>query len=48
MAVGLGLEVPIWRKLIFASLVQYRDATSNVAAFSYRDLSVSAGPLVRF
>jgi tetratricopeptide (TPR) repeat protein len=46
--VGLGLEVPIWHKLIFASLVQYRDATSNVAAFSYRDLSVSAGPLVRF
>jgi hypothetical protein len=46
--VGLGLEVPIWRKLIFASLVQYRDANSNVAAFSYRDLSVSAGPLIRF
>jgi hypothetical protein len=45
---GLGLEVPIWHKLIFASLVQYRNATSNVAAFSYRDLSVSAGPLVRF
>jgi hypothetical protein len=29
--VGLGLEVPIWHKLIFASLVQYRDATCNVA-----------------
>jgi hypothetical protein len=45
---GLGLEVPIWHKLIFASLVQYRNASSNVAAFSYRDLSVSGGPLVRF
>lgn len=45
---GLGLEVPIWHKLILASLVQYRNAASNVAAFSYRDLSVSAGPLVRF
>jgi hypothetical protein len=45
---GLGLEVPLWGKLILASLVQYRNATSNVAAFSYRDLSVSAGPLIRF
>jgi hypothetical protein len=46
--VGLGLEVPIWRQLVFGSLLQYRNATSNVAAFSYRDLSVSAGPLIRF
>jgi hypothetical protein len=46
--VGLGIEVPIWRKLVLGSLLQYRNATSNVAAFSYRDLSVSAGPLVRF
>jgi Tetratricopeptide repeat len=45
---GLGLEVPLWGKFILATLVQYRDATSNVAAFSYRDLSVSAGPLIRF
>jgi hypothetical protein len=46
--VGLGLEVPLWGRLILASLVQYRNATSNVAAFSFRDLSVSAGPLIRF
>jgi hypothetical protein len=46
--VGLGVEVPIWRKLVLGSLLQYRNATSNVAAFSYRDLSVSAGPLIRF
>jgi hypothetical protein len=45
---GLGLEVPIWRQFMLASLLQYRNATSNVAAFSYRDLSVSAGPLIRF
>jgi hypothetical protein len=46
--VGLGLEVPIWRKLVFGSLLQYRNAASNVAAFSYRDLSISGGPLLRF
>ena len=46
--VGLGLEVPIWGKLVFASLVQYRDDTSNVAAFSFRDLSVTFGPMFRF
>lgn len=46
--VGLGVEVPIWRKLVFGSLLQYRNATSNVAAFSYRDLAISAGPLIRF
>lgn len=46
--VGLGLEVPIWRKLILGSLLQYRNATSNVAAFSYRDLAISAGPMIRF
>jgi len=46
--VGLGVEIPIWRKLVLGALLQYRDATSNVAAFSYRDLSVSAGPLIRF
>jgi len=40
--------VPIWRQLVFGSLLQYRNATSNVAAFSYRDLSISAGPLIRF
>jgi hypothetical protein len=46
--VGLGVEVPIWRQLALGALLQYRNATSNVAAFSYRDLSVSAGPLIRF
>src|SRR5262249_223943 len=46
--VGLGVEVPIWRKLVLGSLLQYRNATSNVAAFSYRDLAISAGPLIRF
>ena len=46
--VGLGLEVPIWRQLAIGSLLQYRNGTSNVAAFSYRDLSISAGPLIRF
>jgi hypothetical protein len=46
--VGLGIEVPIWRKLVLGLLLQYRNATSNVAAFSYRDLAISAGPLIRF
>jgi hypothetical protein len=46
--VGLGLEAPIWRQLAIGALLQYRNATSNVAAFSYRDLSISAGPLIRF
>ena len=46
--VGAGLEVPLWGKLMLASLLQYRNDTSNVAAFSFRDLSISAGPLVRF
>jgi hypothetical protein len=46
--VGLGVEVPIWRNLVLGSLLQYRNATSNVAAFSYRDLAISAGPLIRF
>ena len=46
--VGLGVELPIWRKLVLGTLLQYRNATSNVAAFSYRDLAISAGPLIRF
>jgi hypothetical protein len=46
--VSLGLEVPIWQKLVLASLVQYRDDQSNVAAFSMRDLSVTAGPSIKF
>lgn len=46
--VGLGVEVPIWHKLILGALLQYRNATSNVAAFAYRDLAISAGPMIRF
>jgi hypothetical protein len=46
--VGLGLEIPVWEKFIIATLVQYRDDVSNVAAFSMRDLSVTAGPTFRF
>jgi len=46
--VGLGLEIPIWEKFILATLVQYRDDLSNVAAFSMRDLSVTAGPSFKF
>jgi hypothetical protein len=45
---GLGLEVPLWGKLVLGSLLQYRNATSNVAAFSYRDLAISTGPMIRF
>ncbi len=46
--VGLGIEIPVWQKLIFGALVLYRDDVSNVAAFSLRDLSVTAGPSIRF
>ncbi len=46
--VGLGLEIPIWQKLMLGSLVLYRDDVSNVAAFSMRDLSVTAGPMIKF
>ena len=45
---GLGLEIPIWKKLTLGTLVLYRDDVSNVAAFSLRDLSVTAGPTIRF
>jgi tetratricopeptide (TPR) repeat protein len=46
--VGLGVEVPIWGRLVLGSLLQYRNANSNVAAFSYHDLTISAGPMIRF
>jgi tetratricopeptide (TPR) repeat protein len=46
--VGLGLEVPIWNQLMLETLVQYRMDVSNVAAFSMHDLSVAAGPTLRF
>jgi hypothetical protein len=46
--VGLGLEIPIGEKLIFATLVQYRADDSNVSAFAMRDLAVTAGPSFKF
>lgn len=46
--VGLGLNVPIWRQITLDTLVQYRADFSNVAAFTMRDLQVSAGPTFRF
>jgi tetratricopeptide (TPR) repeat protein len=46
--VGLGLEFPIWNQLMLATLVQYRADLSNVAAFAMHDLSVTAGPTLRF
>jgi hypothetical protein len=46
--VGLGLEVPLWRLLYLGFLAQYRADVSNVAAFSMRDFSVTAGPTLRF
>ena len=45
---SLGLEVPIWQKFVLASLVQYRSDQSNVAAFAMHDLSVTAGPSIKF
>ena len=46
--VGLGLEFPIWEKILLATLVQYRADLSNVAAFAMHDFSVAAGPTFRF
>jgi hypothetical protein len=46
--VGLGLDVPVWKQLALGMLVQYRADMSNVAAFSMRDLAVTAGPTIRF
>jgi tetratricopeptide (TPR) repeat protein len=45
---SLGLEIPVWQKVVLASLVQYRSDQSNVAAFVMHDLSVTAGPSIRF
>jgi hypothetical protein len=45
---GLGLEIPIWKKLTLGTLVLYRDDVSNVAAFALRDLSITVGPTIRF
>lgn len=46
--VGLGLEFPIWKQLMLATLVQYRADLSNIAAFAMHDYSVAAGPTFRF
>ncbi len=46
--VGLGLDVPIWRTIVLGMLVQYRADQSNIAAFTMRDLAVSAGPTLKF
>jgi tetratricopeptide (TPR) repeat protein len=46
--VGLGLEFPIWDKILLATLVQYRADLSNISAFAMHDFSVAAGPTFRF
>ena len=46
--VGLGVEIPLWRQVVLATLVQYRADRSNVAAFTMHDLAVSAGPTFKF
>lgn len=46
--VGLGLDVPIWKLLMFGTLVQYRADRSNISVFSMHDLSVTAGPQIKF
>jgi tetratricopeptide (TPR) repeat protein len=46
--VGLGLEIPIWKLLYLGLLTQYRADQSNIPAFSMHDLSVTAGPTLRF
>jgi hypothetical protein len=45
---GVGLDVPIWSKIYMSMLVQYRADTSNVAAFTMHDFSVSGGPTFKF
>jgi tetratricopeptide (TPR) repeat protein len=46
--VALGLDVPVWNTVTFGLLAQYRVDTSNVAAFSMRDLAFTVGPTVKF
>jgi hypothetical protein len=46
--VGLGLDVPIWSRIYMSTLVQYRADTSNVAAFTMHDFSISGGPTFKF
>ncbi len=45
---GVGLDVPIWSKVYMSMLVQYRADTSNIAAFTMHDFSVSGGPTFKF
>jgi len=45
---GLGLDVPIWNRFALGLLVQYRNVSSNIPAFSMHDLSISAGPAIKF
>jgi hypothetical protein len=45
---GVGLDVPVWNKIYMSMLVQYRADTSNIAAFTMHDLSVSGGPTFKF
>jgi hypothetical protein len=45
---GLGLDVPIWNKIFMSMLVQYRSDTSNIAAFTMHNFSVSGGPTFKF
>jgi tetratricopeptide (TPR) repeat protein len=46
--VGLGLDIPIWKQFTLGTLIQYRADESNVSAFTMHDLSVSAGPTLKF
>jgi hypothetical protein len=46
--VGLGLDVPIWSKVYMSALAQYRADTSNIAAFTMHDFSISGGPTFKF
>jgi hypothetical protein len=45
---GLGLEIPLWKQVVLGTLVQYRADQSNIPAFTMHDLSVSAGPTLKF
>jgi hypothetical protein len=46
--VGLGLDIPVYGQVTLGLLTQYRNVSSNIPAFSTRDLSVTAGPTIRF
>jgi hypothetical protein len=46
--VGLGMDIPVYGQVTLGLLTQYRNVSSNIPAFSTRDLSVTAGPTIRF